>query len=57
MKTLLVIDGNSTVKYEDGILTASRTGDAVVIFRAKFSIKGSDKLVSVYSQPVTITVK
>ncbi len=54
---MVVIDGNGTVKYNNGVLSASKSGDAVVIFRAKFSIKGSDKLVSVYSQPVTITVK
>ncbi len=53
---MVVIDGNSTVKYKDGVLTASESGDAVVIFRAKYQIKGSDKIVSVYSQPVTVSV-
>ncbi len=52
---MTVIDGNGTVKYEDGTFTANEAGDAVVIFKAKYKINGSDKLVCVYSQPVTVS--
>ena len=52
---MTVIDGNGTVKYEDGTFTANEAGDAVVIFKAKYKINGSGKLVCVYSQPVTVS--
>ncbi len=53
---MVVIDGNGTVKCKDGVITASEAGDAVVIFRAKYKITGSDRLACVYSQPVTVSV-
>ena len=52
---MVVIDGNKTVKYSGGKLSATELGDATVIFRLGFNLNNGEAAY-VYSQPVTIHV-
>lgn len=53
---MVILSGNSTVKYENGKITATEKGDASVIFRISYKLASGTE-VYVMSQPVTISVK
>ncbi len=48
-----VLQGGSAIKYENGAITAEKSGEYTVIFRVMYELSSSEK-VNVYSQPVTI---
>ena len=52
---MLLIEGNQTLNYSSGKLTATEQGDASVLFRLSFKLNNG-KTAFVYSEPVTISV-
>ena len=52
---MLVIEGNQTLRYSSGKLTASAQGDATVLFRLSFKLNNG-QTAFVYSEPVAVSV-
>ena len=48
-----VLHGGSDLKYENGAITAEKSGEYTVIFRVTYALSSSEKI-NVYSQPVTV---
>ncbi len=53
---MILVSGNGTLKYENGKLTASASGDADIMFRVSYKLNNG-KTVYVYTQPVSVSVK
>jgi len=52
---MILIDGNSTIKYENGVLSATESGTATVMFRQSAKTSSGDAYY-IYSQPVLLNI-
>ena len=52
---MVLIEGNDSVSYNGTKLSATRSGDATVLFRLAYTLNNGTT-VYVYSQPVTVHV-
>ena len=53
---LVIVSGNDTVKYENGSLTATKSGSASVMFRYSYRLNDGTS-VSIYTQIIDVDVK
>ncbi len=54
---MVIISGNETLSYENGVLSATAAGDAMIMFRMKVTLGDTDIAVHIYTAPVTVSVK
>lgn len=53
---MVILSGNTSLSYENGVLSATEAGTATVMFRMPVKLGGTNITVYVYTAPVTVTV-
>jgi hypothetical protein len=53
---MVILSGNDSLVYDGGILSATKTGAAEVMFRLPVKLGGSNIILYIYTAPVTVQV-